>query len=63
MAPIVSSCVLNLCYDYWLLSDALENVVNFCVKLMSERFELEIHMRSILAFQLDAKLFLLTNRM
>jgi hypothetical protein len=33
------------------------------LKLTSERCELEIKMSLILAFQLDAKLLLLTNRM
>ncbi len=41
-ALVISSCVLNQCYGYWLLSDALANAINLCVKLTQERLQLEI---------------------
>jgi hypothetical protein len=50
----------------WLLVvefSAFANAINLCVKLTSERLELEIHMSYILAFQFDSKLLLLTSRM
>jgi hypothetical protein len=50
----------------WLLVvefNASANVINLCVKLTSEKLELEIHMNYILAFQFDSKLLLLTSRM
>jgi hypothetical protein len=46
-----------------LLSDALANVSKLCMKLISERLELEIQMNFILPFQFDAKLHLLVSRM
>jgi hypothetical protein len=36
LAPFVSNCELNQCHGYWLLNDALANVINICVKLMNE---------------------------
>jgi hypothetical protein len=42
LAPIVLDCVLNQHHGYWLLNDTLPNVINLCVKLVSERFELKI---------------------
>jgi hypothetical protein len=46
-----------------LLSDALADASKLCMKLISERLELEIQMNSILPFQFDAKLLLLVSRM
>ncbi len=60
---LISNCVLNQRCGYWLLSDALANAIKLCVKLISERLELEIQMNIILPFQFDAKLFLLASRM
>ncbi len=62
-ALVISSCVFNQCYGYWLLSDALENAINLCVKLTQERLQLEIQISFILASEFDAKLFLLASRM
>jgi hypothetical protein len=42
LSLIVLSCVLNQHCGYWLLSHALANAINLCVKLTSEKFELEI---------------------
>jgi hypothetical protein len=50
-------------HGYWLLNDALANVVNLCVKLTNEGLELEILLSSIPPSQFNAKLILLTNRM
>jgi hypothetical protein len=33
--------MLNQCHGYWLLSDALANEINLCVKLTSEIFQWE----------------------
>jgi hypothetical protein len=63
LALVVSSCVLNQHCGYWLLSDALANAINLCVKLTQKRLQLEIQMNPILAYQFDVKLFLLTSRM
>jgi hypothetical protein len=42
LAPIVLDYVLNQHHGYWLLSDAFENVIDLSLKLVNERFELEI---------------------
>jgi hypothetical protein len=42
LSLIVLSCVLNQCHGYCLLSHALANAINLCVKLTSEKYELAI---------------------
>ncbi len=59
----ISNCVLNQRCGHWLLNDALVNAIKLCVKLISERLELEIQMNYIFPFQFDAKLLLLASRM
>jgi hypothetical protein len=39
---LISNYVSNQRCGYWLLSDALANAIKLCVKLISERLELEI---------------------
>jgi hypothetical protein len=63
LALLVSSCVLNQHRDYWLLSDAFANALNFCVNLTNEGLELEIWMNFIPTSQFDAKLLLLASKM
>ncbi len=55
--------MFNQCCGYWLLSDALANAINLCVKLTQQWLQLKIQMISILASQFDAKLLLLASRM
>ncbi len=42
LAQVMSSCVFNQCCGYRLLSDALANAINVCVKLTQERLHFNL---------------------
>jgi hypothetical protein len=56
LSPIMTTCVINQCCGYWLLSDALAFTIKLYVKLSKERFELQVEIDAIEEMDMHMKM-------